>query len=436
MTLRFTLPLLLALVAPPLAAQAPTVVPEQLSLLEAIALGRQQAVAATLANVNARVARTRVGQRRADILPQISGALGVAPQTRNLDEIGIPVASGVTDPFTIYSAQLRASQVIFDASAFTRLKSSSDSAQAAGLDARNAGELAAAAAGLAYLRAQAAEETVHAREADSALAANLLDQARQLHEAGVTPVIDLTRNEVNSAAVQIQLLVARNQRDRARLDLMRALNLPLSASPVLVDSLGTPAVDVPTVPAEAVAYALEHRSDVQAERERTDAVTQGRRAVGYENLPSLGFSGLWQTSGQETDDLDYSYQLQFGLQVPILDGFRRQRRYAEQSLRLDAQQVRQRDVEQQTEQETRQSLLDLASASDGVRIATDRLRLAELEFSQADERFRAGVAGSVETTQAQQAVVNARDALIQSRAAYGISRINLYRSLGVLERLQ
>jgi outer membrane protein TolC len=436
MTLRFTLPLLLALVAPPLAAQAPTVVPEQLSLLEAIALGRQQAVAATLANVNARVARTRVGQRRADILPQISGALGVAPQTRNLDEIGIPVASGVTDPFTIYSAQLRASQVIFDASAFTRLKSSSDSAQAAGLDARNAGELAAAAAGLAYLRAQAAEETVHAREADSALAANLLDQARQLHEAGVTPVIDLTRNEVNSAAVQIQLLVARNQRDRARLDLMRALNLPLSASPVLVDSLGTPAVDVPTVPAEAVAYALEHRSDVQAERGRTDAVTQGRRAVGYENLPSLGFSGLWQTSGQETDDLDYSYQLQFGLQVPILDGFRRQRRYAEQSLRLDAQQVRQRDVEQQAEQETRQSLLDLASASDGVRIATDRLRLAELEFSQADERFRAGVAGSVETTQAQQAVVNARDALIQSRAAYGISRINLYRSLGVLERLQ
>jgi outer membrane protein TolC len=98
--------------------------------------------------------------------------------------------------------------------------------------------------------------------------------------------------------------------------------------------------------------------------------------------------------------------------------------------------VRQRDVEQQAEQETRQSLLDLASASDGVRIATERLRLAELEFSQADERFRAGVAGSVETTQAQQAVVNARDALIQSRAAYGISRINLYRSLGVLERLQ
>jgi outer membrane protein len=436
MTIRFPFPLILALVAAPLAAQAPAVAPDRLSLLEAIALGRRQAVSTTLAYLNAGVADARVGQRRADILPQISGTLAVAPQTRNLDEFGIPAASGVTDPFTIYAAQLRASQVIFDASAFTRLKASSDSAQAVGLDARHAGELAGAAAGLTYLRAQAAEETVHAREADSALAGDLLDQARKLHEAGVTPVIDLTRNEVNSAAVQLQLLVARNQRDRARLDLMRALNLPLSASPVLVDSLDTPAVDVPTVPAEAVAYAMEHRIDVRAERERSHAVEGVRRAVGYENLPSLGFSGLWQTNGQETDDLNYSYQLQFGLQVPILDGFRRQRRYAEQSFKLDAQLVRQRDVEQQAEQETRQALLDLATSLDGVRIATDRLRLAELEFSQADERFRAGVAGSVETTQAQQAVVNARDALIQSRAAYGISRINLYRSLGVLERLQ
>ena len=115
MTLRCPLPLFLALVAAPLAAQAPAVAPDRLSLLEAIALGRQQAVAATLANMNARVVGTRVGQRRADILPQISGALGVAPQTRNLDEFGIPVATGVTDPFTIYAAQLRASQVIFDA---------------------------------------------------------------------------------------------------------------------------------------------------------------------------------------------------------------------------------------------------------------------------------------------------------------------------------
>jgi hypothetical protein len=126
---------------------------------------------------------------------------------------------------------------------------------------------------------------------------------------------------------------------------------------VLVDSLGTPAVDVPTVPAEAVAYALEHRSDVQAERERTDAVTQGRRAVGYENLPSLGFSGLWQTSGQERR-LDY-------LIGSIRDRCRSSAgsaasRYAN-SRPARRTQVRQRD-RAAGRAETRQSLLDLASA--------------------------------------------------------------------------
>jgi hypothetical protein len=57
MTVRFSLPLLLALGAAPLAAQGPAVVPERLSLLAAIALGRQQTVAVSLANVNAPATR-------------------------------------------------------------------------------------------------------------------------------------------------------------------------------------------------------------------------------------------------------------------------------------------------------------------------------------------------------------------------------------------
>ena len=39
-----------------------------------------------------------------------------------LDEFGIPIATGVTDPFEIYRLQLRASQTIFDASLIGRLR--------------------------------------------------------------------------------------------------------------------------------------------------------------------------------------------------------------------------------------------------------------------------------------------------------------------------
>ena len=422
--------------AAPLAAQAAPQAPAELSLLDAVRLGRQQAVAATIANINAQVAQNRVGLKRADLLPHLSASGAVAPQVLNLEQFGLPNATGVTQPFTIYSLQLNASQVIFDAAAIERLKAASDSAKVAGLDAQQAGNLAGAAAGLAYLRVLAASELVLARESDSTIAATLLAQARQFQAAGVTPAIDLTRNEVNTRAVQSDLLTARNELARARLDLLRILNLPLDASMTLTDSLGTPPVDVPLAPAEAVPFALEHRPDVVAERGRTQVAEQSLRAIGYENLPSLGFQGQWESSGQATDRMLGSYRLMFGLQVPILDGFRRQRRHSEQSLKLESQQVRERDVSRQAEQEVRRSLLDLGTAQNTVAIAADRVELASQELRQAAERFKAGVAGSVETTQAQAVVVAARNALIQARASYGVARITLYQALGVLDQLQ
>ena len=98
--------------------------------------------------------------------------------------------------------------------------------------------------------------------------------------------------------------------------------------------------------------------------------------------------------------------------------------------------VRERDLGNQVETEARQAVLDVASAREQVAIAGDRLRLAEQELAQADERFRAGVAGSVETTNAQSAVIAARDALIQARVNYGTARVSAYRALGIIDHLQ
>lgn len=422
--------------AAPLAAQAAPQVPTELSLLGAVSLGRQQAVTATLANLNARAAGQKVGIKRADLLPQIAGAAAITPQTVNFEQFGLPGVIGVTPPFTLYSVQVTGSQVIFDAAAIERLKAASDSATVAGLDAQHAGSLAGTAAGLAYLRVLAATELVKARVADSAIAATLLAQARQFQAAGVTPAIDLTRNEVNARAVQSDLLNARNELGRAQLDLLRLLNLPLDATLRLTDSLGAAPVDVPLVPSEAVAFALTHRTDVTAEAGRTEVARKNLRAVNNEYLPSLGVQGQYNWAGQESDRLLGSYSLMFGVHIPVFDGLRRQHRSSEQSIRLEAQQLREFDLKRQAEQEVRRSLLDLGTAESAVALATDRLDLATLELRQARERFDAGVAGSVETTQAQAVVVAARNALIQARASYGVARITLYQSLGVLDRLQ
>src|SRR3954469_14715892 len=102
------------LAAAPAAAQEPAVPQGPLTLLQAIRLGRSQGVEAAIARLDVRAADARVGQRRAALLPNIRGNAAMTPQTLNLDEFGIPVATGVTDPFEIYRLQLRASQTIFD----------------------------------------------------------------------------------------------------------------------------------------------------------------------------------------------------------------------------------------------------------------------------------------------------------------------------------
>jgi outer membrane protein len=420
----------------PAAAQRPDSVPAgPLTLLQAIERGRRQGVNAAVARLNLRAAEARTGTARAALLPDISGAASVTRQRLNLDEFGIPVASGVTDPFDIWSLQLQASQTVFDASAISRLRAARDTAVASGHDAQAVGDLAGATAGLAYLAVLSAEETVRAREADSLIAGSLLDQARRLVQAGVSPAIDQTRSHVSFTSVRTQLAVARNAADQARLDLLRALDLPPATRLELADSLSLAELNLPREPAAAAAYAREHRPELAAERARTAAARRSLSAIRQENLPNLGLSGVYRETGQHASDLAGTYSVQLLLNVPILDGFRRQTRAKEEAARVEIQEIRERDLGNQVETEARLAMLDVASAQQQVAIAGERLRLAEQELAQAEERFEAGVAGTVETTNAQGSLASARDALIQARVGYGRARVGAYRALGALDRL-
>lgn len=410
-----------------------TILPTPLTLQAAMRIGRERATTAALARLNARIASARVGERRADLLPSITGGGTFGRQTMNLDEFGIAEFTGVTDPFNIWRLTLAGSQTIFDAAALTRVAAARDSAVAAGLDARAAGNLAATSAGVAYLRYAAALETVRAREADSTIAASLYQQARDLLEAGVSAAIDATRSEVAFAASRTDLELARNQRDRARLDLSRALAMPPTVRIVIPDSTASIAQGLPADPDSAVAYALAHRAEVAAELARTRSVERSATAVRRERLPSLGVQGAVQETGPALDRLSNVWHVEVGVKVPLLDGFRRERRIEEQALRLDAQQVRESDLHRRVATEVRSALLDLSSARQQVTLADTRLQLAEQELEQARQRFAAGVAGTVETSNAQASVVAARNGLIQAHAALGTAEVGAMQAVGLLD---
>lgn len=430
--------LALAVVLPlcaPLGAQAPAL--QRFTLSEAITRGRSSGVQAALSRLSAQIADTRQRQRGADVLPSVTASSTVSRQRMNLREFGlsIPGTPAVTDPFTLFRGKIEVQQLIFSRATFDRMRMAKDTALAAGLDAERVGELTAATAAAAWLRLASAQETVLARQQDSVISFTLIAIAISQVDAGTAARIERTRSETQGATVRSRLAIARNEVSRAQLELARALDLPPATA--LVAS-GDPVIALDGVPADAeaaVATARAQRQDLAAERQRANLTTSALKAIRDEFWPSLGTTGYLQSSGQPNDHLYRTWSIGVGLSWPIFDGFRRDRRVDEQRLRVDAAQLRLHDLEMQVESDARMAVLDMASAREQVSLATERLRLAEQELSEAQERFAAGVAGSVETTNAQAQVAAARDALIQARVTAGAAQVGAARALGLLDQV-
>src|SRR5437660_6714745 len=95
----------------------------------------------------------------------------------------------------------------------------------------------------AYIRVLRTNAQLNARLADSSLARDLVTIAQSQLEAGVGVALDVTRAQSQLAGVRAQLIAARNERERAQLDLRRALNLTLDAPLDLSDSLSSAVPD-------------------------------------------------------------------------------------------------------------------------------------------------------------------------------------------------
>src|SRR5439155_2571374 len=123
---------------------------------------------------------------------------------------------------------------------------------------------ATAITGTAYVRSQRADAHLRSRVADSTLSSELLGIARDLLEAGVGIALDVTRAQSQLAGVRAQLIAARNDRARSRLELLRAMGMLLDTPVELADSLAAPAADDVPNTQVAVDAALRQRADIRA----------------------------------------------------------------------------------------------------------------------------------------------------------------------------
>ena len=85
---------------------------------------------------------------------------------------------------------------------------------------------------------------------------------------------------------------------------------------------------------------------------------------------------------------------------------------------------------EQIELDVRLALDSLQSADDQVKVAKEGLELAENELTQARRRYDAGVAISLEVTDAQTRLERARDNQTAALYNYNVARLDLAQAMG------
>lgn len=419
---------------------------QRLSLGQAARLAAAQSASVEGAGYRVQEAQARVKEARASTLPQVSFSPNWSSHTINSASFGFnfPTAPGekplldpagqVIGPVKQWDFRGAVSQSIYDPSTQERVRAARANVTAASADVQTAAEDAATTAAAAYVRAQRGEATVNARVADSVLARDLLGIAQDQLDAGVGVGLDVTRAQSQVAGARAQLIAARNDRNRTRVDLLRSLNLPLDTPLELTDSLGSMPQDVLAVE-EAVGAALRERPEVRAADAQLAAAQQQARVIRSTRLPTVNAFANDGPNGY-IDNLLNTYTYGVQLSLPIFEGGRRSAQSQEQEAVARGIEVRRRDLRQQIEADVRNALLDLGSAREQVDAARDRQRLAEQEVEQARDRFRAGVAGNADVVTASQTLNNARTAVIDALSQYQAARVSLARAEGNVTQIR
>lgn len=378
-------------------------------------------------------ARGVADTNRGALLPNVSATLSGTRRTFFSGTFSI-AGDPVRGPFNVFDNRGTLTQNLFSLSLIQRWRAARSGVEVAELDAEATKRDTMATVGLLYVEALRAEAAVQAAEANLGLNQQLLKLAQDRKSAGLATALDVTRAQVQLENENQRLLVAQNERERAKLNLIRAIGIDFDVRLVLTDELKLAEVKRQS-PQEALAVARANRVELTAQKRRERLAELTLSSVTSERLPSLAFNGDYGFIGDSFDESFATYSGALLLSVPVFDGGQREGRIAESRSAVRQEQIRMKDVSDQITLEVRDALLTLASTQRQVGVAQKGLRLALRELDLSRERFAVGVADNLEVTNAQTSVARARDNMIEALSNFNAGRINLARAQGRLDTL-
>jgi outer membrane protein TolC len=403
-----------------------------LSLSMAVQRGLQFNLGPLVAQSETEAARAQRLAAISALLPHVDASAGELRQKLNLAAFGLsfPGVPAITGPFDVFQASVAANVPVLNLSAIQNARAARGAQMAAQQDYQSVRNMVVLAVANQYLLSVADESRVAAARAELATAQSQLQQARDRLRAGTVDALAAVRAQVQRDRQRQLLTAAQDAVAKQRLQLARAVGLPLNQRFQLTTRGPFQPLPAPS-PAAAEAEALAQRPDYRAAQETVRAARLALAAARDQRLPTFSLNGNYGTIGHELDSNHPIFEVGATLSMPVFEGgaIRAQALAAQAQLRQAEN--RAADLRAAIGVQVRSALLDLADNRSQVAVALDARNLARQELTLAEDRFRAGVADNLEVVEAQQSVADADESYISSLYGYNLAKASLAEALGV-----
>jgi outer membrane protein TolC len=411
---------------------APSIDVRHLTLRDAINMALRYNLGVIEGGANNRAAYAERLRALSNLLPQVSAGISENTAQASRAALGIttPLIPGVIGPFSYSTVQASFSQTVLSVESIQRFRAARSAEEAASLTYDDTLDAVTLIVGNAYLQVIEAGSRIDATEAQVRNAQALYDQAVNALEAGTSPRIDATRTSVQLHTEQYNLSIARNNLAIAKLNLARAIGLPLGQPFDVADRV--PYADLETEGLdEALRTAYSSRSDFRAALRSAEAARQRLAAARAERYPALAVSGDYGLQGSTFGRTDNVFAVVVAVNVPVFTGGRIESELIQTEASLQQRTAEGENLRGQIDYDVRAALLNLQAAREQVGVAAQNVELANESLDRSRERFAAGVTDSVEVVQAQQSVSSANDQYISGVYSHNLAKLQFARALGV-----
>jgi outer membrane protein TolC len=409
--------------------------PLRLSLQEAIQRGLQANLGVLVAGTRVDEAEgTRMRRLSAVLLPRIQAQTYANVQNRDLRAFGIslPGMPEVVGPFSNYDFRVYAQQNVVDLQSYRGVKASERAIDAGKMDLQDARDLIVRSIAALYLSAQSAQARVDAAQSRVTDSSTLLKLAKDKHDAGTATGVDVLRAEVQLANDKQALLIAGNQLQQSLLALARNLGMspgtPLElAEPLRYQELKQPEPEV-LAPAALLA-----RADYLSLASQRQGLVEQQSANRARSYPKLSLNGNIGEIGRSISGVQTTGLIQGQIDFTVFDRDRNgeAQELASRVRRIDDQIA---DLRRGIEEEIREALLNLNSATEQVTVASEGQELAKRELELAQDRFQQGTANNVEVVTAQDELARAEENSILAVTSHADAKFALARAMGDTEK--